>query len=293
MREGALAHRQRAEQLAATLPPLLVAAERVAAIVAQGVHGRRRVGMGETFWQYRRYQPGDAASRIDWRQSAKTLHLFIRENEWEAAESVWLWCDASPSMHYRSRLAPTPKAERAALLVLALAVLLVRGGEHIAFLGENARPATGGAALNRLVAEFKHHGDRAESLPPAAVLPRHAQVVLIGDFLSPLDEIEALIKHYVGSGVKGHLMQVIDPAEETLPFTGRTRFEGPEGEGEILVGRPETLRADYVARFLAHREALAGLIRAAGWNFTVHHTDHAAQSALLALYTAMSVHARA
>ncbi|MFQ5959062.1 MAG: DUF58 domain-containing protein, partial [Alphaproteobacteria bacterium] len=220
-------------------------------------------------------------------------HVFIRENEWEAAESVWLWCDTSPSMHYRSSLAPSEKAERAALLLLALAVLLVRGGEHIAFLGEDTRPATGGAALNRLVAEIERRSDHGGSLPPAAVLPRHAQVVLIGDLLSPLDETEALIKHFVGSGVKGHLMQVIDPAEETLPFTGRTRFEGPEGEGEMLVGRPEALRADYVARFVAHREALSGLARAAGWSFTVHHTDRPAQSALLSLYTAMSVQARA
>ncbi len=291
MTAPALARRQQAEQLAATLPPLLVAAERVAAIVAQGVHGRRRVGTGETFWQYRRYQPGDETTRIDWRQSAKTLHLFIRENEWEAAESVWLWYDASASMHYRSPLAPTEKAERAALLVLALAVLLVRGGEHVALLGEDARPATGSAALNRLVAQSERHADAPASLPPAEGLPRHAQVVLIGDFLSPLADIEALIRHYVGSGVKGHLVQAVDPAEETLPFAGRTRFEGLEDEGELLVGRPEALRAQYRARFAAHREAVAGLARAAGWSFAVHHTDQPAQAALLPLYVAMSAQA--
>ncbi|MEE8544373.1 MAG: DUF58 domain-containing protein, partial [Alphaproteobacteria bacterium] len=64
--------RQQAELLAATLPPLLVAAERVAATVAQGVHGRRRVGSGETFWLFRGYQPGVSATMFDWRQSAKT-----------------------------------------------------------------------------------------------------------------------------------------------------------------------------------------------------------------------------
>ena len=94
--------RQRAEEAAAALPPLLVAAERVAATVAQGVHGRRRVGQGETFWQFRQYQPGDAASRIDWRESAKSQRLYVRETEWEAAQSVWLWRDGSASMDYTS-----------------------------------------------------------------------------------------------------------------------------------------------------------------------------------------------
>src|SRR3981189_1289102 len=92
----------RAEELAAALPPLLVAAERVASTAAQGVHGRRRVGQGETFWQFRQYQPGDAAARVDWRESAKSQRLYIRETEWEAAQSVWLWRDASPSMDYSS-----------------------------------------------------------------------------------------------------------------------------------------------------------------------------------------------
>ncbi len=288
MIDHAPAQRQRAEQLAATLPPLLVAAERVAAVVAQGVHGRRRVGVGETFWQYRRYQPGDAATRIDWRQSAKTAHLFIRENEWEAAESVWLWCDGSPSMHYRSHLANTEKSERAALLLLALAVLLVRGSEHIALLGRNSRPTTGRGALSRLVAELEREAASEASLPPAAALPRYSQIVLIGDFLVPPGETDGLVRHYVGRGVKGHIVLVVDPAEESLPFAGRTRFEGFENEGEMLIGRPEVLRADYEARFAAHRAGLADLARAAGWSFVTHHTDRPAQEALLAIYTAMS-----
>src|SRR5450432_3158164 len=92
----------RAEALAATLPPLLVAAERVATTVAQGVHGRRRVGQGDSFWQFRQYQPGDSAQRIDWRESAKSQRVYVRETEWEAAQSVWLWRDASASMAYAS-----------------------------------------------------------------------------------------------------------------------------------------------------------------------------------------------
>ncbi len=286
------ATRQQAEQLAATLPALLVAAERVASIVAQGVHGRRRVGTGETFWQYRRYQPGDETTRIDWRRSARSSHVFIRETEWEAAESVWLWCDASPSMHYRSLAAHALKADRAALLTLALSVLLIQGGEHIALLGEDARPASGGSALGRMAVRFERQDRTSTSLPPTEILPRHAQVVLIGDFLSPIEAIESLVRHYVGSGVKGHVLQIVDPAEETLPFTGRTRFEGLEGEGDMLVGRPESLADEYIARFKAHRVGLADIMRAAGWSFAVHHTDRPAQAALLNLYTAMSVQTR-
>jgi uncharacterized protein (DUF58 family) len=283
--------RQRAEQLAAHLPPLLVAAERVAAVVAQGVHGRRRVGSGETFWQFRRYNPGDEVGRIDWRQSAKSMRVFVRENEWEAAESVWLWCDTSPSMRFASHLAPGTKAERARLLLLALAVLLVRGGEHVALLGVDRRPSTGRATLTRMAHALALGDDGDDSLPPRIDLPRYAQLVVIGDLLAPEAEIEAMVRHYANRGVRGYLFQTLDPAEETLPFSGHTLFEGLENVGSMLARRAEALRADYRRRLADHRAHLERTTRAARWRLGLHHTDRPAPEALLALYMALAGHA--
>lgn len=283
--------RQRAEQLAAHLPPLLVAAERVASVVAQGVHGRRRVGPGETFWQFRRYHPGDEVGRIDWRQSAKSMRVFVRENEWEAAESVWLWCDTSPSMRFASHLTHSTKSDRARLLLLALAVLLVRGGEHVALLGVDRRPATGRATLTRMAHALALGDDADASLPPLIDLPRYAQVVIIGDLLSPIDAIETMVRHFTNQGVRGMLFHVLDPAEETLPFAGHTLFEGLEDEGSMLARRAEALRPEYVARLADHREALRRVTRAARWRLGLHHTDRPAQEALLALYMALAGHA--
>jgi uncharacterized protein (DUF58 family) len=281
---------QRAEGLASLFPPLLVAAERVAATVIQGVHGRRRVGQGETFWQFRRYQPGDAVDKIDWRQSAKTDRVFVRENEWEAAESIWLWRDTSPSMRYRSARTVPEKSERADLLTLALAAMLVRGGEHVALLGEGHPPMTGRYAINRLadIVCRMTPPEEAPSLPRPAPLPRHAQVVLVSDFLSSLVEIDACVRGIAARGVKGHLLQVMDPAEETLPFTGRTRFEGLEREGDTLIPRVESVRQDYQRVLANHLAGLADIARAVGWTFVSHRTDRPPESALLALYLALA-----
>ena len=84
--------------LAATMPRLILEARRVAATVIHGLHGRRRAGPGENFWQYRRFVSGEPASRVDWRRSARDDHLYVREQEWEAAHTVWIWPDRSPSM---------------------------------------------------------------------------------------------------------------------------------------------------------------------------------------------------
>ncbi len=279
---------QRAEELASTLPPLLVAAERVASTVAQGVHGRRRIGQGDAFWQYRAYQPGDTAHKIDWRQSAKTQHIFIRENEWEAAQSVWLWRDDSPSMHYASQRNLPHKGERGGLLLLALAALLMHGGERVALLGEGYPPAVGRATLVRLAETLSRDSQPGANIPARDPLPRHAHTVLFSDFLGPMEEIEAAVHGFAGRGVNGHLVQVLDPAEETLPFNGRIRFEGMEEEGSTLINRTETVRDEYMRRLAARREALQALCRRRGWTFSLHHTDASPQSALLTLFGLLS-----
>ena len=215
--------------------------------VAQGVHGRRRVGVGETFWQFRPYQQGDSSTRIDWRQSARATQLFLRDQEWEAAESVWLWADLSASMVYRSRTDWPTKQDRATLIVLALASLLTRGGERVAWLGQDRRPLGGRAGMASLCEGLVGQASREVSLPPAQQLPRHARLVLVGDFFVPLDALRERLRGFVGRGVRGHLMQVTDPAEWSLPFAGRVQFEDLESQGRALIGNVDGVRERYRA----------------------------------------------
>lgn len=280
--------RQRSEQLAATLPPLMVAAERVAITIAQGVHGRRRVGQGETFWQFRRYEPGDRPQIIDWRQSAKTTHVFVRETEWEAAQSVWIWRDTSKSMSWRSSQDWPEKRGRADLLALALMVLLVRGGERVSLYGSGLSPSTGQATLTRMATLVERTGTDGADLPTFEPLPRYAQVVMLGDFLAPIEEIERTVRRFAESGVRGHLLQVLDPAEETLPYGGRVRFEGLQDETPWLLSRVESVRPQYLNRLSSQREGLDTIARANDWSYSSHRTDRPPQTALLALYLALS-----
>lgn len=277
-----------AERASGRLPPLQILADRVAATVAQGVHGRRRVGQGETFWQFRRYQAGDSLTAIDWRQSAKSRHYFVRENEWEAAQTAWLWRDSTPSMHYSSdRLLPT-KAERADLLLLATASLLMRAGERFTLLGSGAPPATGRRAYDRLAELIAREAGGEFDLPPFEPLPRYSQIILFGDFLNEPEETHNRLSALASRGVVGLLLHIVDPAERTLPFNGRVRFEGFEDEGDTLLGRVETSRDEYRHRFIRHCASLQELTRRAGWVYLQHETDRSPESALLNIFSALA-----
>jgi uncharacterized protein (DUF58 family) len=278
---------RRAEGLGAHLPPLLVAADRVAATVAQGVHGRRRVGQGDSFWQFRPFLPGDSASRVDWRISARSSRAFVRETEWEAAQTVCLWRDGGPAMRWKSRGAPVAKADRAGLLLLALAALLLRGGERVRLIGAETRALAGRAGLDRIADALEKLPD-SDGLPPRVRLPRNSRVVLIGDFLSPLERIEATVASLAAMQISGTLLQVLDPAEAELPYAGRVKFEGLVGGATALIPRVEGIREQYARRLAAQHDGLTRICGAVGWSFSQHRTDHPPEAALLALYTALA-----
>jgi uncharacterized protein (DUF58 family) len=279
--------REEAESLAAALPPLLVEAERLASSTWLGVHGRRKAGMGETFWQFRRYRVEDPATAIDWRQSAKSQHLFVREREWEAAETVWFWRDASVGMRYAYSKQVPEKWERATVLALALASLLVRGGERIGLLGSGATPASGRVALRRMAHRLAGDTPDEADLPPELHVKRQCEVVWLSDFLQPLDAIEACMKRLAYSGAHGYLVQLIDPSEEDFPFIGRLRFEARSIRETAILGRAETVRANYRKRYDAHAEAVGQFARRLGWSFLRHRTDHSPSTALISLYGAI------
>ena len=285
--ETALAprHQQGALALARRLPGLIAAAKDVAASVMHGVHGRRRAGVGETFWQFRPFSAGESASRIDWRRSARDDRLYVREREWEAAHNVWLWIDRSASMRFVSGLAMQSKIDRALVLGLACADLLVRGGERVALLGLT-RPRAARDIVERLAQALlvEDAADLPEpELPGSVALAPREQAVLIGDFLSRADDVTAAIEAIAARGARGHVLMIADPVEESFPFAGHIEFVDPDSGARLRAGQAEDFRALYVARLAAHRDAIRTAATRRGWSFAIHRTDRPASGALLAL----------
>jgi uncharacterized protein (DUF58 family) len=272
--------------LAASLPRLVLEARRIAANVIHGLHGRRRAGTGENFWQYRRFVSGEAAQRVDWRRSARDDHLYVREQEWEAAHTVWLWPDRSASMAFASKAARDSKLERALVVSFALADLLVAGGERVGIPGLMA-PSSSRNIIDRMAQAILHDPATRASLPPSFVPSALAEVVVMSDFWSPPDDIRAMLGGLSSSGAHGTLLQIVDPAEETFPYSGRVEFVEPEGGGAITAGRAETWAKDYTARVAAHRAMLREETGRRGWLFSTHTTDRSAAELLLFLHGGM------
>lgn len=280
--------RRRSEKLASSYPDLLAQAERVAAVVAQGVHGRRRSGQGETFWQFRNYDRSDSVSDIDWRRSARGDQYYVRENEWEAANTVFFWRDGNPGMNWNSSDKLSTKEDRATVLCMALASLLMRSGERCAVLGESERPRSGRLGLERITKRLADTEGSTKNLD--GKMPRHAQLIIASDFLEDPEIWRARLTRLAGRPVKATLLRLIDPAERLFPYKGRMEMlmPGASKMSPFIVGRAERAQESYRRKFEAHGAAIADMARRLGWPVITHQTDLPANVALTSLYMAIS-----
>lgn len=293
--QGPVGLRRDAEKVAGALPPLLAEAEQLAASVAMGFHGRRRAGHGENFWQYRQAMPGDPRSAVDWRRSGKSDQQFIREMEWEAAQTVYFWVDDAQSMDYRDaeHFKARSKNERASLLALALSVLLVKAGERVALMGTDAaQPSAGRSQLNRMAlalgTERETAAPRADyGTPPPDRMAHGARAVFFSDFLGDLAAFEPAFAHAADQGVRGCLVQVLDETEETFPFDGRMIFQSMGRLSEFETQRARALREAYAGRLAERRAKLVDYARHLGWRTYFHDTTAPPRKALLWLYMAV------
>jgi uncharacterized protein (DUF58 family) len=281
----------KSRKLAARLPRLILEARRVAATVIHGLHGRRRAGPGENFWQYRHFMSGEPAQRVDWRRSARDDHLYVREREWEASHTIWLWPDRSLSMEFSSKLAEWSKLDRALVVSFALAEVLVQGGERIG-VPELMRPTANRNVIEKMAEAIVHDTGERPSLPPNFAPAPFSEILLLSDFWSPLADLRRILGQLAANGARGHVVQVVDPAEEVFPYAGRTEFVEPEGLGSVTAGRAETWRSEYQSLLANHRAGLRAECEQFGWSFTVHRTDRGPTELLFAIHARMGAGAQ-
>ncbi|SIS64254.1 DUF58 domain-containing protein [Phaeovulum vinaykumarii] len=276
-----------AEDLGARASALLLSADHLAGLVQMGAHGRRRAGAGEAFWQYRPAQAGDTARMIDWRRSARADTPFVREREAEVAQSLLLWVDGSASMALHG------KAARARLLALALALLALRAGEAAGIAGAPLRrghAAGGDLALHLEAAAGEGAADDPPEFgaPAGFDLPANGRALAVSDFLGDPAPVDAFLARAAASGVRGVLLQVLDPAEEAFPFTGRMIFESPAATRRRETQEAAELAVAYRARLAERRAQLDRAARGAGWVFGTHHLGQPPAAALLWAQMALS-----
>lgn len=223
-----------------------------------GAHRSPFRGVSTDFAEHRLYVQGDDTRHLDWKVYARTDHFYVKRYEQETNMEVRFLIDGSRSMFFRSDEAPMSKFEYGATLAATLAYLLLGQGDAIGLnlFDSDVRltfpPRSTVAHFRRIVEALEKatpgpDTKLAEALRKTAMqIKRAGMVIVISDFLAPLDSFsEGLgLLNFEGNDVL--LFRIEDPCEKMFPYTGRTVFLGSEGEGKLLCD-PRDLRQHYLS----------------------------------------------
>ena len=273
--------RLKAEELSNKIPSLYVKADRIANTIWEGMHNRNKDGLGDNFWQFRKYEYGDPAHLIDWKKTAKSNETFIQEKELQTLQNFVIWRDTSRSMNFRSSESIDTKLYRANLFTLTLTIILSKSGENIVLNGLKSKLLKGGNAVNFVSNQINEKvTDSFKSSPNINEIKNNSDVILIGDFLNNINETEKTIKELSNRGINGIIIQILDPAERFFPYKGRINFNGLEGEQNILIGKAESVRNDYKKAIKIHIEKLEKLTTSYSWKYILDNSDQDASISL-------------
>lgn len=265
--------RQHAEQAQSALPDLLLQAQKAAQHVLSGAHSQRRAGTGEKFWQFREYDPGDRPQDIDWRQSAKTDRVFIRQKEWQTTQTAMIWAQNNENMDFKSKTALYSKSEAAKILGLALGIVLSQSGELITSLETGKQAGRSEHALENLGNALINieTGDLPDTKKIQPI--KNSSVILIADFLAPIEEIETCFSALAGRIDNALIVQTLDPAELNMPYDGRIIFQQPGTGEDYLIENVEESREDYLEVISRQIRNVRHLCHSHRWNWVLHNTD--------------------
>jgi len=245
------------------------------------MHNRNKDGVGDNFWQFRKYEYGDPAHLIDWKKTAKSNETFIQEKELQTLQNFVIWRDTSKSMNFRSTEKIDTKLYRANLFTLALTIILSKSGENIILNGLKSKILKGSNAVNFVSNQINEKIiDSYKSSPNTNEIKNNSDVILIGDFLNNINETVKTVKELSNRGINGIIIQILDPAERFFPYKGRINFNGLEGEQNVLIGKAESVRNDYKKAIKIHIDKLEKLTTSYSWKYFLDTSDQEASISL-------------
>ncbi len=266
--------RHEAERLISGLSDVALHTHRTKAHILHGRHAQKKSGAGENFWQFRTYQDTDAPQNIDWRQSAKTDNVYIRQHEHQSVNRAFLWCAQGQNMDFSSAPQLKSKQVHAHLLMLSLSLLLIKSDEQIGIYGD-IKTGRSERTLDKIMVKLSDKSSD-DILPDISnfLLPSHTGFIGIGDFLSPIEAINQHIEFLAARAGSGLLIQVLDPAEIDLcTLSGRVHFEGINASETQLVNNVQAISSAYSQRIKEHNTHIHNICKHHGWHYILHRTD--------------------
>lgn len=233
-----------------------------------GLHRSPYHGFSAEFAEYRRYQPGEPATNIDWRVYARSDRVYQRVFAEETNLRCTLLLDCSASMRFTSDERRPSKLAYSRVLASCLAYLLLRQNDAVGLVAFDERPllrVPARSVRRQLFQVLKGLREAPEGvgtdLGPvlhdvAERIPRRGLVVLLSDLMDDPQTVLSGLEHFRHRGHEVLVFQVLDPREIDLDYPGEVEFTALEDPSQRLRTEPGHVRAGYQARLQDWRQRL-------------------------------------
>ena len=267
------------EKISYNLPSLLSESSILSKNVLEGLHSTRFAGKGDSFWQFREYQQGDTVSNIDWRKSASTEKILIKEKEKEIRKDIYIYFDKSKSMYYKSDNKTQNKFFISVLLTLTLCRLFSRSTEEVYIFNSKNIPINCSSNIKNFNLKFLE--DKNIGLPAADYIKKKSLLVIFSDFFYDTKELSMLIKKLKNKNVIGYLIQILDPNELKFEFKGCNQLIDMETKEKLLLNNSQLFFQSYKNALKQMRTNLHKLCYLNNWKDFTYTTNNTPSTIML------------
>ena len=259
----------------------LIAREAVEGLRA-GAHRSPLRGFSTEFAHHRQYAPGDPIRDLDWRVYGRTERYYTKLYEAETNYDCYVLMDSSASMTYAS--GKVSKLEYSKFLAAALSYLILnqRDSVGLSVFDSELRAHLPPRSAMSIILEIEKILKEIEPAPKTSIakqlndvamqIKRRSFVILISDLFSDVGDIMRGLDRLRFDGHNVIVFHTLDPYELGFPFKGTWKFEGLEGEEELIT-QPERVRDDYMTNLNAFLEELRSGCIGSGVDYTLVDTS--------------------
>ena len=260
------------ERISNLLPSLLSHSSILLKNIYAGLHSTRFAGKGENFWQFKEYTLGESVVNIDWRKSASSKKILIKENEKELSKTIYLYFDRSLSMNYKSKGVLYSKFFFSALFTLTLCKLFSNNKEKVFIFNSDNKPINCSANINNFDKSFLSNKNK-HSFPIINHFKDNSLCIFFSDFLFEIREFENLLIKFKKKGILGHIIQVLDPLELNLKLHSTALLNDLETNETLLFNKDKDIENQYNIKIKELEQSLRNIASNSNWKYYKYSTD--------------------
>jgi len=276
------------DQYASVLPKIIFDSAMLSRNIIEGLHASRFSGKGEDFWQFKEYRQGDGLSSIDWRKSAATNKILVKQKENETAKTIYFYFDKTKSMNFKSEKKIRNKYQIAVLLTLTLSRIFLKNRENVFHFKTYKSIVKCSSNLSSFTKSFLFEENYIR-FPDKSLIANNSICFIISDFLYDIKKLKNYLINLKQKNISGFLIQILDPLEINFNIKENLILKDLETNAKLKVDESKKYKDFYDKKLNELHNNLKDLCQITNWSYLIHDTSKNIKLTILEIIKSITI----